>query len=215
MILGWVKISMKNNRISTSSWGGWGTSGILQGTRELRELRLAPFSSTRAISDIQNPFVFCETLVSGSFCCVSLPPAPRSPDSFSLLKAFCLCFLLLFAGVRDLLLIWNTLPSFFLLCNRQCVSRGLVSFFSLLPELFVCLLSYHRKIFWNKNGSVAAAVFSNPCASRALKLESSHRRTNRRRRNRIETGGFLLDSHQQLSFLLLVNLLEIFLHLVR
>lgn len=163
----------------------------------------------------KTPLYFAKPLFLVAFAAFPCPLAPPSPDSFSLIKAFCLCFLLLFAGVRDLLLIWNTLPSFFLLCNRQCVSRGLVSFFSLLPELFVCLLSYHRKIFWNKNGSVAAAVFSNPRASRALKLDSSHRRTNRRRRNRIETGGFLLDSHQQLSFLLLVNLLEIFLHLVR
>ncbi len=50
-----------------------GTSGTPHGTGELGELRLAPFSSTRALSDIQNPFVFCETLVSG-VCCVSLPP---------------------------------------------------------------------------------------------------------------------------------------------
>ncbi len=168
------------------------TSGTPQGTRECGELRLAPFSSTReAFRRFKTPSCFAKPLFPVAFAGFPLPPdPPASPDSFSLLKSFCLYFFLSYAGVRDLPLIWNTLPSFFLLRNRQCVFRGLESFFSLLPELFVCLLSYHHKVFWNKNGSVAAAVFSNPCASRALKLESSRRRTNRRRRNRIETGLF-------------------------
>jgi hypothetical protein len=40
-----------------------------------------------------------------AFAAFPCPLHPASPDSFSLLKAFFLCFLLLFAGVRDLLLI--------------------------------------------------------------------------------------------------------------
>ncbi len=163
----------------------------------------------------KTPLYFAKPLFLVAFAAFPCPLHPALLTLSLCLKRFVFAFFFFLRGC--VICCWSeTLFLVFFFFVIDNVSPGAwYRFFSLLPELFVCLLSYHRKIFWNKNGSVAAAVFSNPCASRALKLESSHRRTNRRRRNRIETGGFLLDSHQQLSFLLLVNLLEIFLHLVR
>ncbi len=155
-----------------------GTSGTWRTSSRSFFLNESPFGYSKPLCVLRNPCF--------SWLLLRFPV----PHSFSLLKAFCLCLLLLFVG--SVICCWSEtlflVFSFFVIDNvcPGAWNRFFLYFRNCLCACFPITVRY----FAIKNGSVAAAVFSNPCASRGLKLESSHRRTNRRRINRIETGVF-------------------------